>query len=241
LNLSQNERITNRGAAALAALSKLKGLNLSNTRVNAGALKFLGGLTNLQSLAMYGCQGIDDQGSINMLQSELPSLKCLRLNQETENNNTNIADTSPSLLWGGNHNFNNVHDDDDDDDDMSDDDDENASDDDDNDMDEQIMAVHFDVEADQDNASHEDDGISSVGSNSGAINDNSNQNGENDILGGDLVVHPEEEVDHMDSEEDNNEGEEDEVDDEEFEHRFHDIHHINYLSDSPSGEESNGR
>jgi len=241
LNLSQNERITNRGAAALAALSKLKGLNLSNTRVNAGALKFLGGLTNLQSLAMYGCQGIDDQGSINMLQSELPSLKCLRLNQETENNNTNIADTSPSLLWGGNHNFNNVHDDDDDDDDMSDDDDENASDDDDNDMDEQIMAVHFDVEADQDNASHEDDGISSVGSNSGAINDNSNQNGENDILGGDLVVHPEEEVDHMDSEEDNNEVEEDEVDDEEFEHRFHDIHHINYLSDSPSDEESNGR
>jgi len=84
LNLSQNERITNRGAAALAALNKLKCLNLSNTRVNSGALRFLGSLIQLKSLAMYGCHGIDDNDSIDMLRNGLPSLKCLRLNNGTE-------------------------------------------------------------------------------------------------------------------------------------------------------------
>jgi hypothetical protein len=38
LNLSQNEPITNHGAAALTALPNLKTLNMSNTRVNAAAL-----------------------------------------------------------------------------------------------------------------------------------------------------------------------------------------------------------
>jgi len=86
LNLSQNERITNRGAAALAALSNLKALNLSNTRVNASALRFFCGLVNLQSLALYGCRGVED-GSVPLdnLQSELPRLKCLRLNPQSEN------------------------------------------------------------------------------------------------------------------------------------------------------------
>jgi len=86
LNLSQNERITNRGAAALAALSNLKALNLSNTRVNASALRFFGGLVNLQSLALYGCRGVED-GSLPLdnLQNELPRLKCLRLNPQSDN------------------------------------------------------------------------------------------------------------------------------------------------------------
>lgn len=84
LNLSQNEHITNRGAAALAALSKLKCLNLSNTRVNSGALRFLSSLTQLKSLAMYGCHGIDDSESMNALQNGLPSLKCLRLNNGSD-------------------------------------------------------------------------------------------------------------------------------------------------------------
>jgi Leucine-rich repeat (LRR) protein len=79
-SLAQNERITNRGAAALAALGKLKCLNLSNTKVNAGALGFLGSLIHLKSLAMYGCQGIDNCNSIDVLRNGLPSLKCLRLN-----------------------------------------------------------------------------------------------------------------------------------------------------------------
>lgn len=81
LNLSQNERITNRGAAALAALSKLKALNLSNTRVDSGAMQFLGTLVHLQSLALYGCDGVDDR-VVNTLQNDLPSLKCLRLHNE---------------------------------------------------------------------------------------------------------------------------------------------------------------
>ncbi|KAL7520561.1 hypothetical protein ACHAWX_005281 [Stephanocyclus meneghinianus] len=80
LNLSQNERITNRGAAALAALTNLKALNLSNTCVTHDALKFFSGLLKLQSLALYGCKDMVDSPGLDSLQSELPSLRCLRLN-----------------------------------------------------------------------------------------------------------------------------------------------------------------
>jgi len=82
LNLSQNERITNRGAAALAALSKLKALNLSNTQVSSGALVHFSDLKNLQSLALYGCRGMADSNNamLDRLQSGLPNLKCVRLN-----------------------------------------------------------------------------------------------------------------------------------------------------------------
>lgn len=80
LNLSQNERITNRGAASLAALSNLKALNLSNTNVNSDALKYFSGLSQLQSLALYGCKDIEDNTKLDSLQSELPLLRCVRLN-----------------------------------------------------------------------------------------------------------------------------------------------------------------
>lgn len=85
LNLSQNERITNRGAAALAALSKLRALNLSNTRVNSAALRFLSGLVHLQSLAVYGCHGIDNTEGLVRFQNGLPNLKCLKMNIPTDN------------------------------------------------------------------------------------------------------------------------------------------------------------
>ena len=92
LNLSQNDRITNRGAAALASLSNLKTLNLSNTQVNAGALRFLSSLVRLQSLALYGCEGVDGK-SISTLQNELPSLKCLRLQHyESSSNDESMED-----------------------------------------------------------------------------------------------------------------------------------------------------
>jgi hypothetical protein len=86
LNLSQNERITNRGAAALAALSNLKALNLSNTRVNSGALMYFSDLRNLKSLALYGCRVTEDNdnGVLDRLQSDLPNLKCVRLNNGPE-------------------------------------------------------------------------------------------------------------------------------------------------------------
>lgn len=90
LNLSQNERITNRGAASLAALSNLKALNLSNTRVNSEALKFFSGLTQLQSLALYGCKDIEDNPKMDSLQSELPLLRCVRLNNV--NNEDGVID-----------------------------------------------------------------------------------------------------------------------------------------------------
>ena len=80
LNLSQNESITNRGAASLAALSNLKALNLSNTCVTSDALKFFSGLLKLQSLALYGCKDMEDDPRLDSLQSELPQLRCLRLN-----------------------------------------------------------------------------------------------------------------------------------------------------------------
>jgi len=80
LNLSQNGSITNCGAASLAALTNLKALNLSNTCVNSNALKFFEGLLKLQSLALYGCKDIEDSPSLSSLQSELPYLRCIRLN-----------------------------------------------------------------------------------------------------------------------------------------------------------------
>jgi hypothetical protein len=86
LNLSQNERITNRGAAALAALSKLRALNLSNTRVNAGALRFLSGLVHLESLTVYGCPGIGNDESLINFQDGLPKLKCVKMNIPTDIN-----------------------------------------------------------------------------------------------------------------------------------------------------------
>lgn len=86
LNLSQNERITNRGAGSLAVLSKLKALNLSNTRVNSGALVYLSELRNLKSLALYGCRGMEGTHNemLDRLQSGLPNLKCVRLNNGCE-------------------------------------------------------------------------------------------------------------------------------------------------------------
>lgn len=83
LNLSQNERITNCGARALATLTNLKALNLSNTGVTADALSYFGGLVKLQSLAMYGCRSINDSPGLSSFHSELPSLRCLRLNSPT--------------------------------------------------------------------------------------------------------------------------------------------------------------
>jgi hypothetical protein len=97
LNLSQNERITNRGAAALATLTNLKALNLSNTRVNSSALRFFSGLLKLQSLALYGCRGVEDQKILGNLQNGLPNLKCLRLNTTDEEDGMVVAeDTSDS-------------------------------------------------------------------------------------------------------------------------------------------------
>lgn len=84
LNLSQNESITNRGAASLAALSNLRALNLSNTRVTSNALKFFHGLSKLQSLALYGCN-MEDSPKIESLQDEVPTLRCLRLNNTDDN------------------------------------------------------------------------------------------------------------------------------------------------------------
>ena len=91
VNLSQNERITNQGARSLTALKNLKALNLSNTRVNAAALRYFGGLVKLQSLALYGCRGIENSNNLALLQNGLPSLKCLRLNTTSNEDGTFVG------------------------------------------------------------------------------------------------------------------------------------------------------
>eukprot|EP00526_Cylindrotheca_closterium_P006869 CAMPEP_0113605442 /NCGR_PEP_ID=MMETSP0017_2-20120614/2331_1 /TAXON_ID=2856 /ORGANISM="Cylindrotheca closterium" /LENGTH=743 /DNA_ID=CAMNT_0000513935 /DNA_START=1382 /DNA_END=3613 /DNA_ORIENTATION=+ /assembly_acc=CAM_ASM_000147 len=96
LNLSQNDSITDRGAAALSALSNLRALNLSNTRVTSSAFGHFESLTNLQSLALYGCDGLEDYGSIDRLQSQLPTLKCMRLNNGIDEGGTVIQVESAS-------------------------------------------------------------------------------------------------------------------------------------------------
>ena len=74
-------------AAALAALSKLKTLNLSNTRVDSEALIHFSDLMNLKSLALYGCQGMKERKNsmLDRLENELPNLKCIRLNNGSDN------------------------------------------------------------------------------------------------------------------------------------------------------------
>ncbi|CAJ1942982.1 unnamed protein product [Cylindrotheca closterium] len=96
LNLSQNEFITDRGAAALSALRNLTALNLSNTRVTSSALDHFESFTKLQSLALYGCEGLEDHGSIDRLQSQLPTLKCMRLNNGMDESGTLIQVESAS-------------------------------------------------------------------------------------------------------------------------------------------------
>jgi len=103
LNLSQNERISNRGAAALAVLTKLKVLNLSNTRVTAVALRFFSGLKELQSLALYGCSGIENGNSISNLQNGLPNLKCIRVHTAPEEDGKVVSEMEeePSTFGTG--------------------------------------------------------------------------------------------------------------------------------------------
>lgn len=88
LNLSQNERITNRGAAALAALYQLRTLNLSHTRVNSSALRFFSGMVRLESLTLYGCHGVDNAYHFEKLQDQLPRLSCIRLDNTGEEDGT---------------------------------------------------------------------------------------------------------------------------------------------------------
>ena len=77
-----------RGAAALAALSNLTTLNLSNTRVNSEALIHFSDMKNLKSLAVYGCHGLGNAAPATVLESfqdGLPNLRCVRLHSECDN------------------------------------------------------------------------------------------------------------------------------------------------------------
>ena len=95
LNLAQNELITNNGASSLAALINLKALNLSHTSVSASSLRFFKDLKQLQSLAMYGCRGVRNSKRVQILQGEMPNLKCLRVDGSSDNDGT-VENTSGS-------------------------------------------------------------------------------------------------------------------------------------------------
>ena len=100
--MCQNERISNKGAAALAALTKLKSLNLSNTSVSTSALRFFSGLVKLQSLALYGCRGIDNSDHLRRLQDGLPNLKCLRVDSTAEHDGMYLVhDADSDSTWSG--------------------------------------------------------------------------------------------------------------------------------------------
>lgn len=104
LNLSQNERITNRGAAALATLLNLETLNLSNTRVDSLGLRVFSDLRKLKSLTLYGCRMISPH-HVSSLQNCLPMLRCLRVDAvdpkdgivESDNESISIGDDDGSL------------------------------------------------------------------------------------------------------------------------------------------------
>jgi hypothetical protein len=88
----------------LAALTKLKSLNLSNTKVNSSALRFFTSLVKLQSLALYGCRGIDSSRHLAKLQDELPNLKCLRVNSVDEHDGMYLvgeSDADSESTWSG--------------------------------------------------------------------------------------------------------------------------------------------
>jgi len=81
LNLAQNERVTNRGAACLAVLTNLKSLNLSCTAVNSDVLRYFKNLKGLQSVALFGCKGIKEKSRVIDLEKTLPYLRCVRLSE----------------------------------------------------------------------------------------------------------------------------------------------------------------
>jgi len=76
LNLSQNRSIDGKGLRCLRALTKLTHLNLSNTSISAVSLRHLHGLTELESLSIFGCEV--NSCEIEALQELLPKLRTLR-------------------------------------------------------------------------------------------------------------------------------------------------------------------
>jgi hypothetical protein len=107
LNLSQNESITNHGAAALGNSKELRHLNLSNTDVNSGVLRHFSGFAKLESLTLYGCRGMDYRTRIDWFKSRLPSLQCLRLDNTDENEGKisprsegSSSDNGSEGVWG---------------------------------------------------------------------------------------------------------------------------------------------
>lgn len=59
----------------------------------------------LQSLALYGCRGIDRSDHLAKLQDDLPNLKCLRVDNAAEHDGMILSgdsdDDSDSTLWSG--------------------------------------------------------------------------------------------------------------------------------------------
>lgn len=108
LNLSQNEGISNQGAAVLAkSLTRLKDLNLSYTGVSSDVLHHLSSLTELETLSLYGCRVMKEHIRSESLQILLPSLRCFRVSNSPEGEGAVLVDSSTHSfhdddLWIGN-------------------------------------------------------------------------------------------------------------------------------------------
>ena len=88
LYLAENRNVTNRGAAAIAALPQLRYLNLSACDLNSEGLEFLPALVNLETLDLSFCNRVSGAGGKYVQQ--LPKLKTLLVQGTTKLNTAGL-------------------------------------------------------------------------------------------------------------------------------------------------------
>ena len=88
LYLAENRNVTNRGAAAIAALPQLRYLNLSACDLNSEGLGFLPALVNLETLDLSFCNRVSGAGGKYVQQ--LPKLKTLLVQGTTKLNTADL-------------------------------------------------------------------------------------------------------------------------------------------------------
>jgi|HigsolmetaAR202D_1030399.scaffolds.fasta_scaffold09375_2 Leucine-rich repeat (LRR) protein len=83
-------KITNTGSGKLAALQKVKVLDLGETQLSEAGLKFLSQLPELERLSLYGCKRVDD--------SVIPALESIRKLQWVDLTGTGLTPQAISRL-----------------------------------------------------------------------------------------------------------------------------------------------
>jgi hypothetical protein len=83
------------GCALISELGKLISLNISQNERVTNRLRLP---RSLESLALLGCLGIDDAKCVSILHSNLPALKCLRLNPVSQEDGTMEGEAASESL-----------------------------------------------------------------------------------------------------------------------------------------------